>query len=183
VIHTSDWRGEKSKVGDTCWRDDKPLEIPDLSTMLGNGEVKEAEAGQVSVGQKVRLRLDAHPDHEYTGTVAKISRIVQQKSFWNPLRVVKLEVDLDDTDPERMRPSMRFNGGIETQRIPGALVIPLEAVQVTSSGPLVLAKTARGVRPIQVELGARSRSEVEVLMGLDAGDRILRTPPPGWSGP
>jgi HlyD family secretion protein len=172
VIYTTDWQGNKMKVGDTCWRDRKPVEIPDLSRMVGDAEVAEAEAGHLKLGQPVRLRLDAHPDVEHTGTVAELSRVVQKKSFTNPLRVVRLEIDLDRTDPETMRPAMRFRAEIETDRIEQVLVIPLQSIHVTADGPVVLRRGTVGTEATRVKLGRRNRSEVEVLEGLEEGDSV-----------
>ncbi len=183
VIYTTDWQGQKMKTGDTCWRDRKPVEIPDLTRMTADGEVREAEAGQLAEGQPVRLRLDAHPDVEYSGSVAGLSRIVQKKSFWNPLRVVRLEIALDRTDPERMRPAMRFKGEIEIDRLRDVLVIPLQAVQIAADGPVVLRRRGSGFKAIPVELGRRNRFDVEIVAGVKAGDVVRTSAPPDWGAP
>ena len=71
VIYVTNWRDEKMKVGDTCWRGQEVVELPDMSAMMARGQVDEADAGQVSIGQLFRIRLDAHPDVEFTGKVAR----------------------------------------------------------------------------------------------------------------
>ena len=50
--------GEKKKVGDSCWKAERVVEIPDLNRMKAEGEVDEVDAGRVAVGQRVTLRLD-----------------------------------------------------------------------------------------------------------------------------
>ena len=62
VVYATSWRDEKKKVGDSAWRGERILEIPDLSAMKGEGDVDESDAGKIRVGQKVRFRLEAHPD-------------------------------------------------------------------------------------------------------------------------
>ncbi|MEM7352825.1 MAG: HlyD family efflux transporter periplasmic adaptor subunit, partial [Acidobacteriota bacterium] len=116
VIYKTNWRGEKKKVGDNVWRAEKILQIPDLKLMRGEAKVAEADAGRIEVGQAVALRLDTYPDHEYRAKVVKIHRTVQQKSWRNPQKVVRLDVELEATDTERMRPGMRFRGEIEIDR-------------------------------------------------------------------
>ena len=59
VVYVTDFRGEKKKVGDSVWRMIRVLQIPDLRRMKANGEVDEADAGRVAVGQRVTLRLDS----------------------------------------------------------------------------------------------------------------------------
>jgi len=51
VVYVSNWRDEKKKVGDTVWRRDKVLEIPDLRRMEAKAEVDEADAGRIVSGR------------------------------------------------------------------------------------------------------------------------------------
>ena len=174
VVWVSDWRGEKKKVGDSAWRADKIVEIPDLSRMRAEGEVDEADAGRVAVGQKVALRLDAHPDVVFRGTVRSIRSTVQTRSPFDPQKVVRLEVELDETDPQRMRPGMRFQGTVEVERVEDAVVAPAEAVFATAEGPLVFRRGVFGPEPVRPRLGKRSDQLVQILGGLAPGDWISR---------
>ncbi|MCH7823241.1 MAG: HlyD family efflux transporter periplasmic adaptor subunit [Acidobacteria bacterium] len=180
VIYVSNRQGTKKKVGDSAWRNDEIIELPDLNSLIGRGEVDEANAGRVAEGQPFRIRLDAHPDVEFTGTTASISRAVQRKSFSrNPLKAVRLELHFDETDVQRMRPGMRFRGTIETERITGTLMIPSHAVFPSPDGPVVYRRTLLGHEDVAVTLGRRNATMVEVLEGLDAGDVVAETHPGG----
>ncbi|MCJ7755797.1 MAG: HlyD family efflux transporter periplasmic adaptor subunit, partial [Thermoanaerobaculales bacterium] len=172
VIHVTNWRNEKRKVGDSCSVRDMVLEIPDLGRMEADGEVEEARAGRVREGQRVVLRLDAYPDREYRGTVSSISLAVQEKSWRNPLKVVRLTLSLDETDPERMRPGMRFRGEIEIERLEDVTMIPIEAVARTGDSPVAYRYLLGGWRPIVIVLGRRNDDRVEVLGGLKPGDVV-----------
>jgi len=172
VIYVSNWRDEKHKVGDSCWRGERVVEIPDLNRMQALAEVDEADAGKVAVGQSVRLRLDAHPDVDFTGHVASIWGTVQKKSWNNPLKVVRLDVSVDRTDTQRMRPGMRFTGAVEVGRVPAALVVPAEAVFPTPDGAIAWRKTSLGVESVRLSIGKRTARLVEVTAGLAAGDRV-----------
>ncbi|MEM7582307.1 MAG: HlyD family efflux transporter periplasmic adaptor subunit [Acidobacteriota bacterium] len=166
-------RGEKKKIGDSAWRDEKVLQIPDLERLLGEGTVAESDAGRLAVGQRLRLHLDAYPDHEYAAKVAKIHRTVQQKSLSNPSKVVRLGIELESTDTERMRPGMRFRGTIETRRLQGQLVVPLEAVFSQPQGAAVFVRTPLGKRLAYPTFGERSTDYFAIESGLDEGDRVL----------
>lgn len=178
VVYMSS-RGEKKKVGDTCWTAEKVIEIPDLRRMKAEGQVDEADAGRIEVGQPVRLALDAHPDVAFTGRVRSIRGAVARKSRVNPLKVVTLELELDRTDPQRMRPGMRFLGTIEIDRASKALVIPAEAVVNRAGGPVVYRRGPWEAEEVPVRLGRRNERLVEVLDGLAPGDRVLRAPSSG----
>jgi HlyD family secretion protein len=178
VIYVADRQGVKHKVGDSVWRQEEIIELPDLRSLIGRGEVDEPNAGRIAEGQPFRIRLDAHPEVEYTGTVASMSRAVQRKSFSrNPLKAVYLQLEFGETDPRRMRPGMRFRGTIETTRIPGALLIPASAVFPSDDGPIVYRRTMLGHEAVAVTLGQRSADEVEVLDGLAQGDLVAETNP------
>lgn len=180
VIYVSDRQGQKKQVGDSAWRNDEIIELPDLNSLIGRGEVDEADAGRVREGQPFRIRLDAHPDIEYTGATASISRAVQRKSLSrNPLKAVRLELHFDETDVRRMRPGMRFRGAIETERIAETLLIPSNAVFPSPGGPIVYRRTLLGHEAVTVTLGRRNATMVEVLEGLDAGDLVAATNPEG----
>lgn len=174
VIYKTDWRGNKTKVGDSTWRAGKVLEIPDLSRMRAEGKVAEADAGRLLAGQRVSFHLDAYPDQEYRGTVAKIRRTVERKSRSNPEKVVRLEIAVDETDTERMRPGMRFRGVIESQRVEDAVVVPSDAVLVRPGGTAVVKRTLFGRAEVRPTFGKRNDELFEVTSGLAEGDWVLR---------
>lgn len=183
VIYVQNWRGEKKQVGDTCWRGEEVIELPDLERMKAVGRVHESEAGRVREGQAVALRLDAHPDVEFAGRVAKIWKTVQTESWNTPLKIVRMEVELDETDPRRMKPGMRFRGRVETDRVPEAVMVDARAVHVHEDGPVVYRRAWRGAERVPVTLGRRNRTRVEVLDGVDPGDRVsLAAPAEGDAG-
>jgi HlyD family secretion protein len=174
VIYITNWRGEKKKVGDSCWKAERVIEIPDLNRMKGEGEVDEVDAGRVVVGQRVALRLDTHPDEEFHGTIVTAGRTVQRKkATQDPLKVLRVDIKLDKTDAAKMRPGMRFTGTIELTRTRNAVLVPREAIVVSSNGPSVYRRGAFSVSAVPLRLGRENDKSVEVLSGLQPGDRVL----------
>ncbi|HUP66562.1 MAG TPA: efflux RND transporter periplasmic adaptor subunit [Thermoanaerobaculia bacterium] len=173
VVYVTNWRSEKKKVGDNVWRMEKVIEIPDLRSMMANGEVDESDAGKVQMGQRLTLKLDAHPDEEFGGSITAINKTVQRQSPQTPLKVLKIEIALDKTDTERMRPGMRFRARLETGRAKNVLLIPHDAVHTTADGPVAMRKTISGQERVSLELGRRNDEHIEVLSGLSEGDRVL----------
>jgi HlyD family secretion protein len=175
VIYVADRRGAKKKIGDSVWRQEKPVEIPDLRRLEAAGEIDEADAGRVAAGQRVVLRLDAHPEVSFAGRVRAVKAAVEARSPDSPVKVVRLAIDLERTDPQRMRPGMRFAGAVEVQRTPAVLVAPLDAVISRPDGPLVYRRAGFGVEPVRPRLGRHNELWVEVLSGLRAGDLLRRS--------
>lgn len=174
IYYVDPWRNTKKKVGDSLQKDDKVLETDDLSVMIARGEVDEVDSSRVLVGQRVTLRLDAHPDAEFGGTIASVAKIVAHLSPKNPLKQMRVFVALDRTDPQRMLPGMHFRGTVETGHVPDVVVVPSDAISVTSTGPVVWRKTAGGFERTTVQVGQRNSEEVEVKSGLSVGDLVSR---------
>lgn len=99
---------------------------------------------------------------------------MSRQSWRSQVKVVKLVVEFDETDPRKMRPGMRFRGVIETGRIENALLVPADAVFPTDAGPVAFRESAVGYSRRLLTLGARNESSVEVTSGLDADDRVAR---------
>ncbi|HKO59325.1 MAG TPA: efflux RND transporter periplasmic adaptor subunit [Thermoanaerobaculia bacterium] len=176
IVYVTNWRGDKKKTGDTCWRGERVMEIPDLSRMMARGEVDEVDAGKVAIGQRVTFRLDAHPDEELHGTITTASRTVQQQQVMNnrnPLKVLRVDIALDKTDPAKMRPGMRFAGTVELGRRKSVLLIPRNAVYVSDEGPVAYRRGVFSVEKVKLRLGRENDRSVEVLGGLAASDRVL----------
>lgn len=172
VIYVSDWRGEKKKIGDSVWVRSTVLEIPDLSVMRARGEVEEALIGNLRRNQAVSIHLDAHPNLEFRGHISSISKSVQEKSWRNPLKIVNIDISMDSSDPEKMRPGMRFKGLVETTLLHRVLTVPLHAVFLTAQGPVVYRRRLFGFETLPLSLGRRNTERVVVKEGLMEGDRI-----------
>ena len=172
VIYKENWRGEKKKVGDGMWRGEPVLEIASLQQMAATGQVDEVDGSKVSVGQKVGLRLEAHPEREYPGRVKEVATFTQNESPESRVKVLKLDIDLSQTDEQIMRPGMRFRGRIEVARLPGVVQVPLAAIEATAHGPQVRKRAGSQVVIQPVRLGRRSREAIEVLSGLLPGDEV-----------
>jgi HlyD family secretion protein len=177
VVYKQDWRGEKKKPGDGTYRGETVLEIASLDRMSAQGQVDEVDASKVSVGQRVGLRLEAHPDREYTGVVDRVAALVRTESPTSRVKVVDLELRLLESDPRLMRPGMRFRGRIEIARVPGVLQVPLGALVSDAQGARVMKLEGRSVHSIPVTVGRRSREMIEIKAGIEAGDRILLRSP------
>ncbi len=174
IVYVTNWRGDKKKVGDTCWRMERVIEIPDLSRMIARGDVDEVDAGKIAVGQRVTIRLDAHPDEEFHGTIKRAGKTVQyQQQQRDPLKVLRVEIVLDRSDPAKMRPGMRFQGTVELQRDRNVVLIPRNAILVSPKGPYAMRRGWFSVNQVALRLGRQNDKSVEVVGGLSPNDRVL----------
>ena len=119
------------------------------------------------------FRLDAHPDTEIRGEIDYVAESVRRESPNVPLKYLPIGIQLEKSDPEMMKPGMRFRGVVEIERVPDVVTIPLDAVFDSKEGPIVYVRGLFGTKPAEVELGKRGRDKVQVIEGIDEGKRVL----------
>ncbi|MCI0658046.1 MAG: efflux RND transporter periplasmic adaptor subunit, partial [Acidobacteria bacterium] len=178
VIYTPDWRGEKRKVGDNISRFDRALAVADVNRLAAEATVAEMDVARVQMGQRASLRLESDPEREVPARVLDIAPIVRQQGWDNPRRVALIRLALDRTDPEKMRPGMRFRGDLQVGRVARALAVPGDAVVPGPDGPVAYrcAGFFQACERVALKLGPRSGNLVQVLAGLNEGDRVLTHP-------
>ena len=178
VIYTPDWRGDKHKVGDTVSRFDQVLLVADLSRLVAEATVAEMDVARVRLGQRAFLRLESDPEHEVPARVLDIAPVVRRQDWDNARKVAFLRLALDRTYPEKMRPGMRFRGDLQVGRVARALAVPADAIVLGPAGPVIYrwAGLFQASEPVALKLGPLSGNLVQVLSGLNEGDRILQQP-------
>lgn len=176
IVMPSNWRGEKHKVGDNVWKMEDIMQIVGLGAMVGDGVVDEVDIARIAPGQPITLRLDAQPDVQLTGTVQSIAKSVEPKSDVDPSKVVKLKLALAKTTIP-LRPGMRFRGEVESEKRAHVIVVPVETVFVKPDGPVAYRQRGSGLERVKLVLGKRSTTAIEVVKGLEPGDRVSRTEP------
>ena len=169
-------QGEKHKVGDAVWKMEDVMNVVGLGKMVGEGVLDEVDLARVTAGQSVALRLDALPDAELTGTVSDLARNIEPKSATDPSKIEKLKIAIAQTKVP-LRPGMRFRGNVEIERVKGAVVVPVECVFVKPDGPVAYRKHGAAFERVKLELGKRSATSIQVVKGLEPGDRVARTEP------
>ena len=163
--------------GDRAWFGAQIAELPDLTSMQMTAHVDEADRGRVQAGSPVRVRVDAVPDRELTGTLNDIS-VVAKPDFttWPPVRNFDVVVKISDSDP-RLRSGMSASARVELDRLTGVLVVPTAAVFQKGPATIAYVVSRRGVESRSVSVLRRGRDQTAIASGLGEGDRVaLREP-------
>jgi HlyD family secretion protein len=172
VIYKSKWNGDKYRVGENVWMGQSILEIPDLNTIIAEAFVPEVDIGKLKTGQRGEVTIDAFPDKIYSGSIKTIGTLVRPKAWDIPNKILDIQIALDQLDISIMRPAMSVKAKIETSKIESCLAVPLKAVRTTAEGSMIKVKTDQGWREQRVKLGESNGTEVVIVGGLNAGDRI-----------
>jgi Cu(I)/Ag(I) efflux system membrane fusion protein len=143
------------------------LRIAPLDRVWLEADLYEAEVALVHVGQAARVSLAYRPGQTFAGRVAFVYPFIAGET-----RTARVRVELEN--PElALLPEMYAD--LELQLEPrSALVVPQDAVLYAGERRFVFLELGAGhFRPQRVEVGARDRERVEILSGLEEGQRIV----------
>lgn len=161
------------------------MRVVDVSNMIVNASVNQADVQSVRIGQKAEVRLDAYPDLVLEGRVTGMGAIAGQGG--DPfrrsgsglyLKSVPVEISIVTRD-ERVLPDLSASADVLLQNIPAQVIIPRSAVKGDrAERQIVYVRGPQGFQPREVELGDYSDTHVIVTAGLEAGEEVLLSEPP-----
>lgn len=144
-----------------------------LVTLVNDDPVKldlrlpERYANSVHQGQRVRLRVDALPQREFTGEVYAIDPALDPATR---TLVVRAKVPNGDG---LLRPGMFVRASTVLEQRDQALWVPEEAIVPRGARQFVYRVVDGKASEVEVTLGLRDRGRVEVLSGLGAADTVI----------
>ena len=145
--------------------------IIDLSTLQLEASVPADALSQIQTGNPVDLQVRGYPEETFRGTLTRISPQVDPGTGQ-----VQVYVAVDNQG-RRLVAGLFAEGRVRTVARAG-LVIPIDAVDDSGANPTVLRVVNGVTERVVVRLGVRDDSAgwVEVVSGLNAGDRVLTGP-------
>ena len=153
--------------------------LPDVSTMVAELDVHEAQIDKVALGQLASVKVDAFPDRRFPAHVSQVSSLPKPtRSNDVKLYVVKVELEVDNSGGT-LRPGMNATVELSVGNLPQVLAVPLPAVDRSGDRHFVWKLTPRGPEACAVELGVNNLTHVEIVSGLSEGDRIYMVRPAG----
>ena len=154
------------------------LGIADLRTYLVAAKVDEIEVNKLQLGQQVTVTGEAFPGITLKGRVSRIAQeaAVSQGSAGLANFKVWVEIpELMEAQRRQLRIGMTAHMEIVTYSNDNAIVLPLSAMHGDPGESWVLRQPKDGAEPqrVVVTTGITTLDGVEVLSGLDAGDRVI----------
>jgi multidrug efflux pump subunit AcrA (membrane-fusion protein) len=179
VVFERDYRGDLPRVGETVWPRRPIASIPDLSEMMAEIYVLEADAGGLEVGQRAVVVIEAHPEHPVKARVASVDPIAKQRMRGVPVQYFRAELELEHTDPALMKPGQRVQAEIILDERDQAITVPRQAICSLKGRTVVYRCSGSGFEPVEVTLGESTLGRVVVDSGLSGGDCIALRDPRG----
>ncbi|WP_047042192.1 efflux RND transporter periplasmic adaptor subunit [Vibrio mexicanus] len=139
-----------------------------LSHVWVDAEVFERQAHWVTQGSKATMRLDALPGQEWIGEVDYVYPILDPNT-----RTLRVRLRYDNPNGD-LKPNMFANIALQPQSPDKVLTVPASSV-IRSGGMtrVVLSEGEGKYRSARIEVGREAGEKIEVLQGLEQGDRIV----------
>lgn len=164
---------EEFKVGTSVNEGQIIATIPDLSRFLVRIDLPEEFRSRISSGLRAVLRSKAIPDLVMEGHISQIAAMAQNVVQWDRSspKIYPIEIATEATDP-RLMPGMTMRVEIIVETVTGALYVPIEALFQREGATYARVKGVAGITERLVTTGRSSNSYVEILSGLEEGERL-----------
>ncbi len=158
------------RVGELYSGSTAAMILADLESYHMTVRVDEIDVRQVQLNQKVKLVLDALPDSDIWGSVAKISPTAEEVGS-----TITYEVEIvpDATDAP-LRDGMSATAIITTAQVENVLLIPNRFVKYDRDKNKFFVQKVVNDEPVlaEVRIGLQNERESQVLAGLTDGDQV-----------
>jgi cobalt-zinc-cadmium efflux system membrane fusion protein len=159
-------------VGQAVGPESSLFTIADLARVWVIGRVYESDVGQLKLGSKAKLTLDAHPGRSWEGVVENIAGAVERASRSLPARVA-----LDNADGA-LRAGLYGSLAIDAGDGADVLAVAADALQELDGRTIVFVHESAGAGEERfavraIERGRSFDDRVEVRSGLQPGDEVV----------
>jgi membrane fusion protein (multidrug efflux system) len=130
--------------------------------------VPEEDVSGITNGASVKFQVPAWPERAYSGTVARLSHALDQKT-----RTMSVELDVANRDGS-LAPGMYSTVKWPVRRAKPALFVPKTGVVTTTERTFVIRDQGGQAEWVDVKKGAADGDLLEVSGALKAGDKVVR---------
>ena len=151
--------------------------LQDLSAMRVRFIVSQRDLANITVGQTLKVTVDAYPDRAFAGTITAIEPQVDIQSG-----IVQIQAEIPNAD-SRLRPGMFAKLEIVLPEKKNVLAVPTIAVAYNLYGeslyvvregkPGAEGKPTLTAERVTVKTGEQQDGMVVILEGLKSGDRVI----------
>lgn len=148
--------------------------LVDLSRILIDADIIEAEADRIRLGEAAAVTCIAYPGTRFGGRVCAVSPVVDLKT-----RMLRATLEVSkrgagaNSPSAILRPGMFASVLIETDRLRDRLLVPREALLMRDLRPLVFTLEKGLAKWRYVETGEENQELVEIRSGISAGDTVI----------
>lgn len=161
VMEKNVFQGQAIRPGENLYM------IADLSEVWIEAELFESDVALIEEGMSAEISIAAYPDQTFQGRVEYVYPTLQEKT-----RSMKARVALPNANG-RLKPGMYATVGLKKD-LGAILSVPSSAVLRTGEKTIAFVDLGGGrLSPREVDLGQAGAEYVEVLKGMDSGERVV----------
>ncbi len=161
----------KIQIGDSVWVGQTFLEVPDTTDLVVETQIREIDVAKISEGMEATIELDALPGTVIRGRVESVASLAEDDNNNNNIRRFYARIQILE-GVDKVHVGMSATTEIIHKRITDAIVIPAGAVVFHNDKTMVYKAEGNALELVDVDLGAQGVRWVQVLNGLDEGDRV-----------
>lgn len=149
------------------------MTMANMDRLIFRGTVDEIDVGKLSEGMPVEIKIGALPDARVRGVVRRIS--LKAKKAENAT-TFPVEITLEETSGATLRAGLSANAEIVIRERRGVLTLPERVVTFAGDSTWVNVQTPTGPQRRVVRTGLSDAVQVEVVSGLEEGEKVLEKP-------
>jgi multidrug efflux pump subunit AcrA (membrane-fusion protein) len=172
-------RRQDPKIGDGYQAGQVLIDLVDLKALQARIYVLEREAGGLTKGKRVSLKLDALPDTELHGELSSVSSVAATLERDSPLKYFTCNVTIRDGGPylHSIKPGMTLQASVILERYDSCFMVPASALDVKDDTSYVYIKQGEGFVQRQVQIGIGKHGQATILSGVNDKEQVaLRNP-------
>jgi len=147
---------------------DRVLQMANLSKVQVRAYFDEPEIGKLQGGLPITIVWDAKPNERWHGHISHVPSTIISYGTRN---VGEVLATIDDPDGSLL-PSTNVTVTVTTGDRPNVLSVPREALHTESGKAFVYRISGDTLRRVPVQVGNINLTQVEILSGLQEGDRV-----------
>jgi HlyD family secretion protein len=167
----------KVRVGDRVTPSQGLISLPDLRRMVVEASVREGDVHLLKGGQRAAVRAEAFPNVMLRGVVARLGVLAQAREGAGAGDSrFDLVIELDPA-PVDLRPGMKARVEVVADERRDVVLVPLNGLFTHGGRTVCYLRRGDAVERRSVETGRANETEVEIVGGLEPGDRVLLVEP------
>jgi RND family efflux transporter MFP subunit len=178
---SADWyrrRDDPIEIGDMVRKGQKIFTIPNSDLMGVELRVHEASVNMVDPGQRVEVTVEALPDLVFHGKVISVAPLPDPQHGWlDPgVKVYTTQVSIDGKH-DVLKPGMSAKVKIFVEQLDDVKIVPIQVVANRSGKKVSYVVNGDDIEEREVQTGLFNDTYVEVVEGLEVGEKVLLVPP------
>ncbi len=134
-------------------------------------DIDEADIGNIAIGQKALVTLDAYPDDLLEEEITNIAfAAITTRGGGTAFQI---DITLSENLNQKFKVGMNGDVEIVTAEKSEVITVPVEAVKTKRGETYVQIIEGRQIKEIKVEVGLESDDKIEIITGISEGQLVI----------